>query len=221
MRPIQISPSLLSADFARLGEEIKAVEPFANMIHIDVMDGHFVPNITLGAPVIEKLRSWTALPFDVHLMIAPVDPFIKDFAAAGADILTVHPEGNLHIYRTLQIIREVGCMAGIALNPGTPLEMIKPLLPLVDLILIMTVNPGFGGQTFLDTQLKKIRDARSLIDEFNHEILLEVDGGISPITAPLVIDAGADILVAGNAIFNTGNAKHYGHNIKALRGTHD
>ncbi|MBS0272085.1 MAG: ribulose-phosphate 3-epimerase [Proteobacteria bacterium] len=221
MRPIQISPSLLSADFARLGEEIKAVEPFANMIHIDVMDGHFVPNITLGAPVIEKLRSWTALPFDVHLMIAPVDPFIKDFASAGADILTVHPEGNPHIYRTLQTIREIGCMAGIALNPGTPLELIKSLLPLVDLVLIMTVNPGFGGQAFLDTQLKKIRDARVLIDASDHEILLEVDGGISSTTAPLVIEAGADVLVAGNAIFNTSNARNYGHNIKALRGKYE
>lgn len=221
MRPIQIAPSLLSADFARLGEEIKAVESYANMIHIDVMDGHFVPNITLGPSVIDSLRSWTTLPFDVHLMISPVDPFIKDFTAAGADILTVHPEAGPHIYRTLQVIKDAGCKAGIALNPGTPLEMLKPLLPVIDLVLIMTVNPGFGGQTFLESQLKKIKDARALIDESGLKILLEVDGGISPETAPLVIQAGADILVAGNAIFNKGNAQHYERNIKALRGIND
>ncbi len=220
MRPIQISPSLLSADFSRLGEEIKAIEPFSDMIHLDVMDGHFVPNLTFGAPVIGKLRPWTALPFDVHLMISPIDDFIEDFAVAGADILTVHPEAGPHIYRTLQVIKEAGCKAGIALNPGTSVEIVRPLLPIVDLILVMTVNPGFGGQIFLDTQLQKIREVRKLIDDTNRDILLEVDGGISPLTAPLVIKEGVDILVAGNAIFNNGDSLDYGKNIKALRGTH-
>ena len=217
MAKIQISPSLLSADFARLGEEIKAVEPYADMIHLDVMDGHFVPNITIGPPVIEKLRPWTALPFDVHLMISPVDPFINDFAKAGADILTVHPEAEPDIFRTLELIKEAGCKAGVAVNPDTSLEVIKPLIPHVDLILVMTVNPGFGGQSFMESQLSKIFDIRLLIDEAGRDILLEVDGGISPSTAPLAIEAGADILVAGNAIFGLGDASLYGENIKALR----
>lgn len=217
MRKIQISPSLLSADFARLGEEIKAVEPYVDMIHLDVMDGHFVPNITIGPPVIEKLRPWTSLPFDVHLMISPVDPFIDVFAKAGADILTVHPEATPDIYRTLQTIKNVGCKAGVAVNPGTSLDLIKPLLPIVDLILVMTVNPGFGGQSFIESQLSKIFDVRLLIDESGRKILLEVDGGISPSTAPRVIEAGADILVAGNAIFGMGEPSLYEENIKAIR----
>ena len=218
LRSLQISPSLLSADFARLGEEIKAIEPFADMIHIDVMDGHFVPNLSIGAPVIKKLRPWTKLPFDVHLMISPVDPFIKDFAEAGANSLTVHPEASPHIYRTLQAIKAAGCKAGIALNPGTSVEVIKPLLSVVDLILVMTVNPGFSGQEFLVSQLQKIREVRTLINEAKLPILLQVDGGISPLTAPSVIKEGADILVAGQAIFNT---KHYQDNIQALRGKID
>lgn len=218
MSKIQISPSLLSADFARLGEEIKAVEPYADMIHLDVMDGHFVPNITIGPPVIEKLRPWTSLPFDVHLMISPVDSFINAFAKAGADILTVHPEAIPDIYHTLQTIRDAGCKAGVAVNPGTSLDLIKPLIPIVDLILIMTVNPGFGGQSFIESQLSKIFDVRLLIDESGRQILLEVDGGISPSTAPRVIEAGADILVAGNAIFGLGETSLYGENINALRG---
>jgi ribulose-phosphate 3-epimerase len=219
-RSIQISPSLLSADFARLGEEIKAVEPFADMIHLDVMDGHFVPNLTFGAPVIQKLRPWTSLPFDVHLMISPVDFMLEDFVKGGADILTVHPEAGPHIYRTLERIKELGCKAGIALNPGTSIDMIEPVLPIVDLILIMTVNPGFGGQIFLTSQLTKIRRARALIDQTKRPILLQVDGGISPQTAPSVLQAGADILVAGSAIFNS-TAAHYGKNIQLLRGAHE
>lgn len=218
MSKVQISPSLLSADFSRLGEEIKAVEPYADMIHLDVMDGHFVPNITIGPPVIEKLRPWTSLPFDVHLMISPVDSFINAFAKAGANILTVHPEATPDVYRTLQTIKDLGCKAGVAVNPETSLDLIKPLIPIVDLILVMTVNPGFGGQNFIENQLSKIFDARFLIDESGRKILLEVDGGISPSTAPRVIEAGADILVAGNAIFGLGEASLYGENIKALRG---
>lgn len=218
MSSIQIAPSLLSADFARLGEEIKAIEPYADMIHIDVMDGHFVPNLTFGPAVVEKLRSWTKLPFDVHLMISPVDPFIEEFVKAGANILTIHPEAGPHPYRSLQLIKDMGCKAGIALNPGTPLDLIKPLIPVVDLILVMTVNPGFGGQAFLKSQLPKIKDVRKLIDQSDHDILLEVDGGISPQTAPLVIKEGVDVLVAGNAIFNNGGPSHYEQNVRALRG---
>lgn len=215
---VQISASLLSADFARLGEEIKAVEPFVDMIHLDVMDGHFVPNISVGPSVIASLRSWTKLPFDVHLMITPVDYIIKPIAQAGANIITIHPESGPHIYRTLQTIKDHGCRAGVALNPGTPLEMVEPLLPIVDLILVMTVNPGFGGQQFLESQLKKIEAVRRLIKDAKRDILLQVDGGISSKTAPQVIGAGADILVAGSAIFQ-GNASHYEKNISALLGT--
>ncbi|MBX9786444.1 MAG: ribulose-phosphate 3-epimerase, partial [Alphaproteobacteria bacterium] len=161
---------------------------------------------------------WTSLPFDVHLMISPVDSFINAFAKAGANILTVHPEATPDVYRTLQTIKDLGCKAGVAVNPETSLDLIKPLIPIVDLILVMTVNPGFGGQNFIENQLSKIFDARFLIDESGRKILLEVDGGISPSTAPRVIEAGADILVAGNAIFGLGEASLYGENIKALRG---
>lgn len=214
---VQISSSLLSADFARLGEEIKAVEPFVDMIHLDVMDGHFVPNISFGPAVIAALRSWTTLPFDVHLMISPVDPLIKTVAKAGANIITVHPESGFHIYRTLQEIKAHGCLAGVALNPGTPVDILKPLLPLVDLILVMTVNPGFGGQAFLESQLKKITEVRALIDETDQKILLQVDGGVSSKTASRVIQAGADVLVAGSAIFH-GGPDQYGKNVAVLRG---
>jgi ribulose-phosphate 3-epimerase len=219
MGQVQISVSLLAADFARLGEEIKAVEPFVDMIHLDVMDGHFVPNLSIGAPVIEKLRSWTKLPFDVHLMIAPVDPLLKDFAKAGANILTVHPEAGPHVYRTLQEIKSLGCKAGIAINPGTPIQTIHPLLDIVDLILVMTVNPGFGGQSFLTSGLAKIRDIRTLIDHSGRDIQLEVDGGITSQTAPKVIEAGANILVAGTAVFK-GDMQDYEKNVQALRGKH-
>lgn len=214
---VQISASILSADFARLGEEIKAIEPFVDMIHLDVMDGHFVPNISFGPAIIAALRSWTTLPFDVHLMISPVDFLINRIAKAGANIITVHPESGPHIYRTLQEIKVHDCLAGVALNPGTPIEFLKPLLPLVDLVLVMTVNPGFGGQAFLESQLKKIKDVRTLINETGREILLQVDGGISAKTAPCVMEAGADVLVAGTAIFHGGAGK-YGENAVALRG---
>ncbi len=218
MTRVKIAPSLLSADYSRLGEEIKAIEPFADLIHLDIMDGHFVPNITFGPSMVEKLRPCTQLPFDVHLMISPVDPFINAFVKAGANILTIHPEAGHHPYRTLQLIQKLGCKAGIALNPGTPAHVIEPLLPVLDLVLVMTVNPGFGGQAFLDSQLAKVKQVRSIIDQTNHKILLEVDGGISPKTAPLVIKEGADILVAGNSIFSHDGANLYQKNIDALRG---
>lgn len=213
---IKIAPSLLSADFAQLGEEIRAIEPYADIIHLDVMDGHFVPNITFGPPVIEKLRPWTKLPFDVHLMITPVSPLLEDFAKAGANILTIHPEAEPQIAKVLEQIRALGCKAGLAINPETSTDILPPLLPLLDLILVMTVRPGFGGQAFMENQLPKIQQVRSLIDKSNYDILLEVDGGISPTTAPVVIEAGADILVAGSAVFK-GNAAEYGKNINELR----
>lgn len=217
MALVQISPSLLSADFARLGEEVKAVEPYVDMIHLDVMDGHFVPNISFGPAVISALRPLTPLPFDVHLMISPVDYLLKSVVKAGANIITVHPEAGPHIYRTLQEIKAHGCRAGVALNPGTSVESLKPLLPLIDLVLVMTVNPGFGGQAFLESQLQKIKDVRALLNNIDREILLEVDGGISAKTAPFVIEAGADVLVAGSAIFH-GGPPQYAANISALKG---
>ncbi len=217
MSQIKVSASLLAADFARLGEEIKAVEPYVDMIHLDVMDGHFVPNLSFGAPVIEKLRSWTSLPFDVHLMIAPVDPLLKDFAKAGANLITVHPESGPHIYRTLQEIKDLGCEAGVCLNPGTPVEILRPLLPIVDLVLVMTVNPGFGGQAFLESGLQKIMEVRSIIKDSGRKIRISVDGGITPQTAPRVLEAGSDILVAGTSIFN-GNPQEYKARIQSLKG---
>jgi ribulose-phosphate 3-epimerase len=220
-QPIRIAPSILSADFARLGEEVRAIDAAgADYIHIDVMDGHFVPNLTIGPGVIGALRGETNKLFDVHLMIAPVDPFISDFADAGADIITVHPEAGPHLHRTLQTIRALGKRAGVALNPGTPAAAAENVIDDVDLILVMSVNPGFGGQSFISSQLHKIEQLRQMIDASGHEIDLEVDGGIDASTAPKAIAAGADVLVAGTATFS-GGVDRYAENISALRSAAD
>lgn len=217
MSNILIAPSILSADFARLGEDVAAVAAAgADFIHVDVMDGHFVPNITLGPMVVKAIRGVTDLPFDVHLMISPVDPYIDEFAEAGADILTVHPEAGPHLHRTLQRIRASGMKAGAALNPATPPSAIESVIEDLDLILVMSVNPGFGGQKFISSQLKKIEVLRSMIDRAGLATHLEVDGGVNPVTARQAVDAGADVLVAGSAVFK-GGAEAYAANIAAIR----
>lgn len=217
-RPVRIAPSILSADFAKLGEEVRAIDAAgADWIHIDVMDGHFVPNLTIGPGVVKALRPHTDKPFDVHLMISPVDAFLDGFAQAGADTITVHPEAGPHVHRTIQHIKSLGKRAGVSLNPGTPVDALDNLIDDLDLVLVMSVNPGFGGQSFIDSQLRKIEAARARIDETGKAIDLEVDGGIDPDTAPRAVAAGADALVAGTATFR-GGPDQYAANIAALRG---
>lgn len=217
-QPIRLAPSILSADFAKLGEEVRAMEAAgADYIHVDVMDGHFVPNITIGPAVVRALRPHTKLPLDVHLMISPVDGFVKEFADAGADILTVHPEAGAHVHRTVQMIKGLGKKAGVSINPGTPVEAVDPVLDMVDLVLVMSVNPGFGGQSFIEGALAKIERLRARIDAAGRAIDLEVDGGINEATAPRVRAAGADVLVAGTAGFAGGPAR-YADNLRRLRG---
>ncbi|AZI36136.1 ribulose-phosphate 3-epimerase [Caenibius tardaugens NBRC 16725] len=213
-----ISPSILSADFARLGEEVRAIdEAGADWIHVDVMDGHFVPNLTIGPNVVKAIRRWSDKPFDVHLMISPVDAYLEAFAEAGADIITVHPEAGPHVHRTVQAIKGLGKKAGISLNPATPAKMLDYLIDEIDLVLVMSVNPGFGGQSFISSQLRKIEAVRKMIDKTGRAIHLEVDGGVNPEIARQCVDAGADVLVAGSAAFK-GGPDQYAPNIVALKG---
>ncbi len=213
-----IAPSILAADFARLGEEARAVEAAgADWLHIDVMDGHFVPNITIGPMVLKALRPLVKIPLDVHLMIAPADPYLEAFREAGADILSVHPESGPHLHRTLGRIRELGAKAGVVLNPGTPTDVVAEVIDLVDLVLVMSVNPGFGGQKFIASQLRKIETLRAMIDAAGTGALIEVDGGVVASNAQSCVDAGADALVAGTAVFG-GGPDNYASAIRALKG---
>jgi ribulose-phosphate 3-epimerase len=221
MRPANtlIAPSILASDFAKLGEEVRAIEAAgADWVHLDVMDGHFVPNITIGPSVVKALRPHARIPFDVHLMIAPADPHLEAFREAGADIISLHPEAGPHLDRSCRRIRELGAKAGVVFNPSTPVEAVEWMLDDIDLLLVMSVNPGFGGQSFLSSQLRKVERLRSMIDKAGLDILLEVDGGVTAETAPLCISAGADALVAGTAVFRGGPSAYAG-NIAALRGS--
>jgi ribulose-phosphate 3-epimerase len=214
-KPIQIAPSILSADFARLADEVAAVERAgADLLHIDVMDGHFVPNLTVGPPIVEAVKKVTKLPLDVHLMITNADAFIPEFARAGADYLTVHVEACPHLHRTIQSIKELGVKAGVTLNPATPVHSLQEILADVDLVLIMSVNPGFGGQKFIASCLAKVKAVRQMLDRIGSHALLEVDGGVKAENAAQVLEAGADVLVAGSAIFS---GSDYAARIAALR----
>ena len=219
MKKIKISPSILSADFSQLGNEIKRLEEGgADLIHVDVMDGHFVPNITFGPAMCKAIRPHIKTVMDVHLMISPVDNYVEDFVNSGADIITAHVEATPHIHRTIQLIKSYGIKAGVALNPSTPVENIEYVLDIIDLVCVMTVNPGFGGQKFIDSQVEKVSKLRSMIGEL--PIHIEIDGGITPTTAPLVAKAGADVLVAGSGVFSGGsvnNPANYGVNINSIR----